>query len=210
MFVTDARAVRVLTDPAELRFFAPFIAQDRTVAEVALETGAKPNTMFVKVKKYLSVGLLRVVAERSRGGRAIRVYRSSADTLFIPHAHAGDVEENSLKWYGFWDREAIRWVAEVQQREWPEGGFRIYRDEHGVFNSNWARSPDADEHFLDSDAPALFHLLHDGVFLDFRAAKALQRELRSLIERYTYQGGAQRYLVRVQLTPMLEGAAYIP
>lgn len=82
--VTDARQAALLTDPASKRFFAPFLAQDRTVREAAELVGCALNTMLYRVKVMAAAGLLEVVEVRPRAGRAVKVYRSVHDAYFVP------------------------------------------------------------------------------------------------------------------------------
>lgn len=79
-----ARAV-IVGDPVRSRFLQPFLGRERTVTEAAAELGCTPNTMLYRVRRMLAVGLLRIVATRSRAGRSIKVYRSSHDGYFVPN-----------------------------------------------------------------------------------------------------------------------------
>jgi len=84
--VGNARQARLLTDPNSKRFFVPFLAHDCTVKEAAQQVDCPLNTMLYRVKTLLAAGLVQVVETRSRGGRAVRVYRSVHDAYFIPLA----------------------------------------------------------------------------------------------------------------------------
>ena len=82
--VTTAEAARVLADPAERRFLNPFIRGDRTLSEAAGEVGLRLNAMHYRVKKLLRLDLIEIKREEPRRGRAVKVYRASADTFFAP------------------------------------------------------------------------------------------------------------------------------
>lgn len=55
---------------------------------------------------------------------------------------------------------------------------------------------------LDVSAPALVDLWAEDVPLDFGGAKALQKELCRLFERYRAKQGQQGYIVRLGLAPL--------
>ena len=206
--VHDPEAAAILTSLDEMRFLAPFLARDRTVAAVALETGEKANTVFVRVRRFLRLGLLRVVSERPRAGRAVKVYRSSADAYFVPKALAGSVEGSGERWMDYWDRLFARALSDAFSED--PLGVRIYRDEHGVFSTSVARDPHENVTMLEPQAPALFSMFHDDVRLDFEDAKRFQRELHELVQRYVNAGGAQRYALRLNLVPVSSDAPLIP
>jgi hypothetical protein len=82
--VSDQTQARFLTDPAKKAFFLPFLARERRVAEAAIEVGCSTNRMLYQVRTLLGCGLLHVLREEPRAGRAIRVYRSVHDAYFVP------------------------------------------------------------------------------------------------------------------------------
>ncbi|CAA9325373.1 MAG: hypothetical protein AVDCRST_MAG61-2566, partial [uncultured Friedmanniella sp.] len=82
--VSDQTQARFLTDPAKKTFFVPFLARERRVAEAAAEVGCSINRMLYQVRTLLGSGLLEVVREERRAGRAVRVYRSVHDAYFVP------------------------------------------------------------------------------------------------------------------------------
>ncbi|GAA1491536.1 ArsR/SmtB family transcription factor [Brachybacterium sacelli] len=82
--VTDPAQVAILADPRRVRFIRPFLAREATVSEVAGELGVTANSLLYRVRRMTDAGLLRVVEERPRTGRAIKVYRSSYDGYRVP------------------------------------------------------------------------------------------------------------------------------
>jgi hypothetical protein len=83
-------------------------------------------------------------------------------------------------------------------------GTRIYRDVRGRIQVQTAVSPDANASMLDDGMPAALSAWRDQVWLDHDDAKALQRELYALVQRYQRARGAQRYVVHVGLAALLE------
>jgi hypothetical protein len=82
--VSDPTQARFLTDPAKKRFFLPFLARERRIAQAAGELGCSINRMLYQVRTLLDCGLVQVVREEPRAGRAVRVYRSVHDSYFVP------------------------------------------------------------------------------------------------------------------------------
>lgn len=82
--VVDPAPAVIVGDPLRSRFLQPFLGRDRTITEAAAEVGCTPNTMLYRVRRMVAVGLLLVVATRTRPGRSIKVYRSSHDGYFVP------------------------------------------------------------------------------------------------------------------------------
>jgi hypothetical protein len=82
--VTDPTQARFLTDPAKKRFFLPFLARERRIVQAAAEAGCSLNRMLYQVRTLVDAGLLQVLREEPRAGRAVRVYRSVHDAYFVP------------------------------------------------------------------------------------------------------------------------------
>ena len=198
--ITDPLAARLLLDPAEVHFFEPFLGRELTISEAAASLGCKPNSLLARVQRMLACGLLEVSRELPRAGRAIKVYRSVAETFFVP------LSRSAITDHGVWAASRARLLQTglrySQSQPTRLGGHRIYRDQHGVVNHNSAISPEVDHNPLVPDEPAVFTASHDSVFLDFEDAKRLQGELDALMKRYKTIGGGQRYLVWLNLVPL--------
>ena len=72
--IEDPAAAAALTNPRTLRQLEPFLNRERTVLEAARESGVKPNTILSRVKRFVNLGLLVVVREEARAGRAVKVW----------------------------------------------------------------------------------------------------------------------------------------
>ena len=84
--VSDQTQARYLTDPAKKRFLLPFLARERRIAEAAAEVGCSINQMLYQVRTLTCCGLVHVLREEPRAGRAVRVYRTVHDSYFVPFA----------------------------------------------------------------------------------------------------------------------------
>lgn len=206
LIITDPDAADVLTRPTTLHQLAPFLGRALSVTQAARETGAKPNTTLRRVQRFLKLGLLEVAAEAPRAGRATKLYRASAEVFFVPFevTHAESLEAALAERDAYWERLLRRNVVRGRREALGNWGTRFYRDARGRLQVQTAVTPDVNATTLDPDACATLSLWRDQLQLDFADAKALQREMFALVQRYQKRTGAQRYVVRMGLAPVLE------
>ena len=204
--VTSPEAARILLEPKHARFLAPFLGQERRVAEVAKEIGAPLSTTFRHVTRYCEVGILEVTRKQTRKGRALKCYRTVADAFFIP---------NSLRitpydaWLGKLEQAAKRGLEHAYGEHLADWGELIFRNEAGIFSTSLAKAPGQPVTSMEPGAPAMLTRTHDAIYLDFDDAKTLQRDLHALFETYAAKQGVQRYLLRLSLIPLPEDVELI-
>lgn len=204
--VRQPSAAEALVDPTTLRHLAPFLGRERSVAQAARETGQKPNSTLRRVQRFIGLGLLRIVREVPRAGRAVKLYRTVADVFFVPFEATGaeSLEAALAERDAYWERLLRRNVVKGRMEALGPWGTRIYRDARGRLQVQAAVRPDVNASTLDASAPAVLSLWRDALMLDFEDAKALQREMFALVQRYQARSGAQRYVVRMGLAPVLD------
>lgn len=205
MIVTDERAADVLTNPVTLRHLAPFLGRTATISAASRESGQKPNTTLARVRRFAELGLVEVVGTEERAGRPLKLYRSTADVFFVPFeaTHSESLEAAMAERDLYWERALRRNVVRGRREALGSWGTRFYRDRRGRLQVQTAVTPDANATTLDQAAPATLSLWRDQLQLDFADAKELQREMFALVQRYQSKTGAQRYLVRMGLAPLL-------
>lgn len=203
--ISDPEAANLLINPHTLRQLEPFLGRDCTISQAAHESGAKPNTVLSRVRRFVSLGLLQVVREEPRGGRAVKVYRSSADVFFIPYeATTADSLESALaERDAYWETLLRKNVVLARMEAVGTWGTRIYRDDRGRLQVQTAVTPFQNYTTLHPDGPAVLSAWRDSLFLDFEDAKALQQEMFALLKHYQQKRGAQRYIIRMGLAPLL-------
>ena len=86
LHVTDERAAAFLLDANHRRFLDPFLGRECTVAQAARDLTEDVNVVLYRVRRMVAIGLLRVVRIQQRRGRAVKVYTSVAERLFVPYA----------------------------------------------------------------------------------------------------------------------------
>ncbi len=208
--ITTEKAARALSDLDAVRRLEPFMKRERTLSEAAEELGVKLPSLLYHVGKFTELGLLEVVREQKRGGRAVKIYRATADAFFVPYPLTPS--ETLAQFLGHMvsslERTFYHETARTLQTLGPDWGLKIScSPDEGM---TYALAPQATEpepklirKMLEPDAPALF--LSDGTLeLNFQTAKALQKDLADLTERYRRQEepGAQEYGYRLGLTPL--------
>lgn len=203
--VQDDLRASLLLDPRTLRQLEPFLAAPRSVGEAAAARGERANTVLKRVRRFERAGLLELAEVVPRRGRPLRRYRTVADVFFVPfEASAAESLEDALAdreaWY---ERLLRRNVVRARREALGPWGTRIYRDERGRLQVQMAVRPDVDASTLDPGGPAVLSAWRDRLELDYRDAKALQRELFELLLRYQRKEGSQRYVVHLGLAPVV-------
>jgi hypothetical protein len=204
MTVEHPQARRILLEPQELHFFEPFLARESTVSDAAAFLNCKANSLLARVRRFIACGLLEVARTVPRAGRAVRVYRSTADLFFVP------LSGSSLAEYDSWNQSRLALLKSGMEYSFMQPiqfrGHRVYRDEHGVVSHMLAVSATENNNPLLPNEPAMYFASHDAVYLNFEDAKRLQAELDALLRRYANLGGGQRHLLWLNLVPLPKDA----
>ena len=206
--VTDETAARILTSTDSVRRLEPFMKRDTTLSEAAKELGLKLPHLLYHVNRFVDLGLLEVVREQKRGGRAVKFYGATAKTFFVPFQVTPSETLERLLYDLSTPQEKLfhREAARVLQRQSPTWGLAVSYDDGGV---RIALTPHKDGRvetasaFLSPEAEALFAI--DGTLtLEFQTAKALQKDLFELYKTYAEKQHpkGQTYAIRLGLTPV--------
>ncbi len=184
--VQSPAAVRVLLSPRDARFFTPFLGRERTLSEAAAVLGVRRDTMLYRVRQLLALELIEVVSVTPGRGRSVKRYRSVSDGFVVGFQAAQEASVLEL----FLARDAVQreglghglLSALVGEHGWH---LRIYSDDAGLY---WEAAPDGQpewqkEELLRPEAPAAWYT-NDQLRLSQDDAKALQRELATLLLRY--------------------------
>ena len=217
MRLTTREAAEVIADPNARRYLEPFIGMERSVSEVAHDLDVAMSSVLYRVRRFIDLGLLEVTRTQQRPGRAIKFYQAVADGIFVPFNLTDIVNIEDIS------PQITRGARETFRRNlghaWKaagdtEGtwGIVIYRNSEGIVESDVvpeANMGDPSSFFrglLEPNAPAVWDSWST-YRLKFDTAKALQREMRSLLERYQEQDeeeNGEAYIVRLAMTPVEE------
>lgn len=195
-------AARILADPDVAIFLKPFMREPTTVKAAAEEFKLPLQTMHYRVLQMLQAGLLQVVKVEARQGRAIKHYRATATAFqvpldLIPHSLLENLTEH-VSWKSRLERGLQKALGESNYKS----QMVVYLDEDGLLI--WGSSQDdyrGDPQILGPGYPAVLNLWTGGLRLDRADAKALQRELWELYERYAHRGGAEKFVMHLGLAP---------
>lgn len=218
--VASEAAAAFLVQDTNRRYLRPFLEREASVAQAAKELGEGVEQLYYRVRRMLELGILEVVREEPRAGRAIKYYRSAGEGLFVPFfvTGAATVEEMTLASNAQIDERFVRGqVASMRSTFDDRGtwGYRLFRDAEGATHFDYAPEGAPDDFdllglLLEPGSPPV---VSTWVEMPLRPedAKALQRELIELAARYraraTDEAGTKGYMLRLGLTPLAEQGA---
>jgi hypothetical protein len=207
--VRDKEIARVLTDITQVKLLKPFFEKDTTLSDAAQKLEVKLTTLLYHVSKFLKLGLLEVSKEEARKGKPIKYYRTTAKAFFVPF----DITPNlSLKHLlnrlsqpddDVFHREIARMLQDVSL-EW---GIEVFSNQPASDSLSIALrrkdKPREQDVSFRPEEPALISSL-GRLNLDFKTAKALQHDMRELLESYSKKQNPkeQLYFYRIGLTPV--------
>jgi len=207
MRVSDSDAALWLADPERRRWLFPFVGRERTVAEVGRELDVPVNAILYRVRLLVKHGLVRVVGEKQRRGRAMKRYAAAADGFIVPVSLVPVATlEGLLALNEMRGQEALtRGLARAVQRMADPDRLvlRIGVDESGVLGAGLARDGtgfDLAEELSRASAPALWSSW-SALSLSDEEAKSLQRELVALWGRYQGSSAPTSHTLRLALVP---------
>ncbi len=216
--VEDAEAAKAIADPAALRYLEPFVGQERSVGQVAQELGVSLSGVLYRVRQFLRLGLIGETRSEPRSGRPIRYYRSVADGYFVPFQATSVTNQEALAAHAF--RRLREQLDESVGQAWVKAfgeerpiGIQVFRGSQGRLSRNIAPDPEGSpgerplDALLEPAAPAVWDSW-GVVRLTGEEAKALQRELAALLQRYwpPSRSATGAYMVRLAMAPLRGGS----
>lgn len=202
--ITTASAARLLLRPEERRFLEPFVGRELSATQAAREIGVTVEKMAYRVRALLAKDLLEVTREIARKGRPITMYRAAqelrAPLKLLPEA---DV----LNLFGLVDEGTRATFLTSLAKQANRAGLgswvvRCYRARDNQVHLDM--TPASDEwnptSLLSEGAPAIaFNWVP--IALSDQQAKALQRELLTLLARQPVSTAEPTHLLGLFLTP---------
>ncbi|GAA4006804.1 hypothetical protein GCM10022631_18020 [Deinococcus rubellus] len=187
--VTEPELARVLTDPVARRYYEPFLACSLSATAAAQEIGCALDTLLYRIRVFQKVGLLVVVEQQRRKGRAIKIYRTRFDAYFVPHQVTpfASLEE---RLYLMAEPHIRDWARSAAGRLQARGieGVRLHRD---IYGQVWSESAAEVSSLSALDPHSLKHPLRPPgfdvmttLYLERQEAQALQQALAELLEAW--------------------------
>lgn len=194
-----------LTQVETQRFLAPFMSREKTISEAAKELGISPNSLLYRVNQMLSFGLIEVIREKKRPGKAIKIYRTTADIFFIPFAltSAETLEALFMPMGTYWQSLFVRNASKALNEKLPHLGIQIWRGETDELYAKPASEPGNLLDFSEDEDMSLVAFWSAALYLDEDDAKQYQQALLEVYQRYASKKGKQRYMTHLALTPWL-------
>lgn len=194
-------AARILADPDIAVYLKPFMREPLALKAAARECGLPIQAMHYRAQQMLQAGLLEVVGLEARRGRPVKYYQARARAFrfaldLVPQSVLEGLA-NHLSWKQNFEQGLAQ--ARSGQGEYEEH-LTVYLDPDGLLI--WGSSADKQAEqtqFLSDDYPAVLNLWSGGLRLDKAEAKAMQRELWELYERYAHRRGTGKYILHLGL-----------
>jgi len=190
--IDDPRSAAVFGQSQLRRTLLQFARGPRSIAEVARESGLDLQRTHRAVTRLHGLGLLVVVEERRRAGRAIRLYEAAARRFFIP---AAAMPASFSLGLALELREALDRDAAAAVR-----GMEFWLDDDGRVSGRIVAQPGAG--FVPMDSWRILRL-------SASRATQLQRELADVLDRFQREAGGAGaagsiYLVHTAVARRLE------
>lgn len=132
--VTDPNAVKLLTQGRARWVLGAFLRGENTVAAVARELNTDIRLVHRDVLALQHAGLLQLLREKKRAGRAVKVYTAAASSFFVPFSatHADTVADLGGRQMHAYDdlfrQASVRKFNAIyrEQSDGREWGVRVY------------------------------------------------------------------------------------
>lgn len=199
--VTSAKVAQLLRQVQNVQMLRHFMRpQGSTVSAFASAFELSHLKAYRQVKTFEDLGLLQVVQQEARAGRAVRWYRCMHQQFFLP-AEWVSLEEylhDSFQPYEGMIKSQL--AKAIQEGPHAVAGLLVgAAGQEGVVlvpanaqGQPW--SPDFPH------APAVYFGIGP-LHLSYQQAKALQHEMTELFDKYRNMQGAGRYVFQALLTP---------
>lgn len=194
--ITTREAAELLGRPNLARLLKPFMRGPKTVGEVAAAQGMTVEALHYRVGQFHRAGLLRVVGERPRRGRASKLYEAVAtDFVFSVDLLKPDTLRalsTGESWRQEFLEELERATTVHQQRT-----VRVFLKGNGALMWGTLDEPASEE-----EVPGTFFTQSAALYLTPAEAAELANELEAINRKYEGRKGPRRYGMILGLTPL--------
>ncbi|AEV16938.1 hypothetical protein TCCBUS3UF1_19000 [Thermus sp. CCB_US3_UF1] len=202
--VTTPLAARLLADPEMAVCLKPFMKGPASVKDLALARGLSLQRAHYRVGLLRKAGLLVPAGLQPRRGRPIKLYRAVDTDFLVPKALVPPGVWRALEAAQSWQEE---WEKALEACDAGYGtALRVRLNPQGLLVFGPEEAEEEPE-LLAEGFPPLLNLWSAGLYLRREEAKALQREIWALYQRYALlsplgkEEGQARYLLHLGLAP---------
>ena len=187
------------------------MGKERSAEEAATLLNVNLNTLLYQIKRLRKYKLLQLVKTQKRRGSSIKIYRASANTFFVPFPATPYTQPEDLLLREFEPLHRklvanflVAGIELVGIESVNDFGLHV-RLERNALTVTHGPNPRKALTMNPSalHAPALVNVWQD-LKLNFEDAKALQREMMVLLERYSKKSGSGDYFAHVGLAPVVK------
>ncbi len=204
--VTDPRAAAFLTDPETSLYLKPFLGTAGvTVGEAAQQLGVPATRFYHRVVRMKRLGLLEVSGTLPRRGRALKLYRATAERFFVPFSHtsaedlAAFVRHIDALWYSQLVEGLVQaWTDEADAPHW---GLNITKSDEGLLLFGFSRNSKLHHDGALYSASGVIYLWDTRFNLSEEDVHALHGELKEVLTRYRDKRSGPRQVLRLALAP---------
>lgn len=199
----DALAAQMLLDASDRRYLVPFLGEERSVGQVAALLGETVERTAYRVRRLASRGLLTVVRNEPRKGRAVTIYCAAAE-IRAPLAQLPMSDITRL--FEAVDAEGRNaFLSALSNLAVGAGVFdwalRLHRADDGTQRFELTSSATKDGALQNDRTPAIvFNWVP--ALLDDESAKQLQRDIIALVDNLPISDSAPTHLAGFFLTPL--------
>ena len=196
--ISNASTAALLLNPAKSQYLERLMQREWTIAALSADLAHDLSSVHYHVGQLVRHGLVCVTRTQKRAGRAVKHYRASAASFFVPFALT-DFETLLAFWQAILEPSHSAFVAQlvrVAERcatnpaDW---GLVIECDTEAGLHLRSEPRPT----FAPTDPVSWFS--EDDLRLTHSQARALQLELRAVIAKYQLLSGPNGYTVRAGL-----------
>ena len=196
--ISNSSTAALLLNPAKSQYLERLMQCEWSIAALSAELTHDLSSVHYHVRQLVKHGLVCVTRTEKRAGRAVKHYRASAASFFVPFALT-DFATLHAFWLAILEpihsafvAQLVR-VAERRATNPTDWGLVIECDtESGLHLRSEPRPA-----FAPSDLVSW--LSEDDLKLTHQQARALQLELRAVIAKYQQLSGPNGYTVRAGL-----------
>ena len=213
-FIVDspefARSMLNIDDWKRLALFM----NETTLSEVADKLDISLSKLSYHVNKWLEYNIIEVVREEKRAGRPVKIYKTTNQRFFIPFhlTPSASLEDLLVAMTRDVHEIAMRETAHTLKKAGDNWGILWEAaEESGAIRGSPSPYPGSStqtllEQLETEDGP-ISHFNFAKLKLDFPTAKALQKELLALHEKYQdlQQEKQQSYLLQLGITSLRPG-----
>ena len=196
--ISNASTAALLLNPAKSQYLERLMQREWSIAALSAELTHDLSSVHYHVGQLVKHGLVCVTRTEKRAGRAVKYYRASAASFFVPYALT-DFETLHAFWLAILEPSHSAFVAQLVR----------VAERRATNPTDWGLVIECDTeaglHLRSEPRPAfaptdpVSWLSEDDLRLTHQQARALQLELRAVIAKYQQLSGPNGYTVRAGL-----------